>query len=63
MDIRDHDEVALDTGVADIEVTLKAEDKTLRSRYLNGCVKDEHSWILVARQTTCLPEKNNFRGV
>ena len=55
--VRDYGEVALVTGVAHVEVTLKGEDKTLHSRYLHVWAKDGQSWKLVARQATYLPEK------
>jgi len=48
-------EVALVTGTAHVDVTLKGEDKTLHSRYLH--LEDGQDWKLVARQATYLPEK------
>ena len=55
--VRQYGEVALVTGVAHVDVTLKGEDKTLHSRYLHVWVKEGDSWRLVARQATYLPEK------
>ena len=55
--VRQYGEVALLTGVAHVDVTLKGEDKTLHSRYLHVWVKEGESWRLVARQATYLPEK------
>lgn len=55
--VRQYGEVALVTGTAHVDVTLKGEDKTLHSRYLHIWKKDGQDWKLVARQATYLPEK------
>jgi len=55
--VRQYGEVALVTGTAHVDVTLKGEDKTLHSRYLHVWQKDGQGWKLVARQATYLPEK------
>jgi ketosteroid isomerase-like protein len=55
--VREYGEVALVTGVAHVDVTLKGEDKTLHSRYLHVWVRNGQTWKLVARQATYLPEK------
>ena len=55
--VRRYGEVALVTGTAHVDVTLKGEDKTLHSRYLHIWIKDGQDWKLVARQATYLPEK------
>lgn len=55
--VRQYGDVALVTGVAHVDVSVKGEDKTLHSRYLHVWVKDASGWKLVARQATYLPEK------
>ena len=55
--VRAYGNVALVTGIAHVDVTLKGEDKTLHSRYLHVWNKGEQGWKLVARQATYLPEK------
>ncbi len=50
-------DVALVTGIAHIDVTVKGEDKTLHSRYLHVWTRQSQGWKLVARQSTYLPEK------
>ena len=55
--IRLYGDVAVITGIAHVDVTLKGEDKLLNSRYLHVWVRRGDSWKLVARQATYLPEK------
>ncbi|MEO8004632.1 MAG: nuclear transport factor 2 family protein [Betaproteobacteria bacterium] len=55
--VRDYGEIALVSGVAHIDVTVKGEDKTIHSRYLHVWIRKGMGWKLVARQATYLPEK------
>lgn len=55
--IRLYGDVALVTGIAHLDVTLKGEDKLLHARYLHVWVKKGGSWKLVARQATYIPER------
>jgi len=55
--VRSYGDVALVTGVAHVDVTIKGEDKTLHSRYLHVWTRQGDSWRLSARQATYLPEK------
>jgi ketosteroid isomerase-like protein len=50
-------DVALVTGIAHVDVTVKGEDKVLHSRYLHVWTRQNQTWKLVARQATYLPEK------
>jgi len=55
--IRLYGDVAVVTGVAHVDVTLKGEDKALHSRYLHVWARKDRGWQLVARQATYIPEK------
>lgn len=55
--VREYGDVALVTGIAHVDVTLKGEDKTLHSRYLHVWTRQGDGWHLAARQATYLPEK------
>jgi ketosteroid isomerase-like protein len=56
--VRDYGELAVVTGVVHVDVTVKGEDKTVHSRYLDVWIRKGQGWKLVARQATSLPEKN-----
>jgi len=55
--IKLYGDMAVVTGITDVDVTLKGEDKILHSRYLHVWAKKGQGWQLVARQATYLPEK------
>jgi len=55
--VREYGDVALVTGIAHVDVTLRGEDKTLHSRYLHVWIREGEGWRLAARQATYLPEK------
>lgn len=55
--IRLYGDIAVVTGIAHVDVTLKGEDKTLHSRYLHVWSKTPDGWKLVARQATYLPDR------
>ncbi len=55
--IQIYDNVAVVTGVAHVDVTLKGEDKTLHMRYLHVWSNKGAGWKLVARQSTYIPDK------
>ena len=54
--VHDYGELAVVTGVAHVDVTVKGEDKTIHSRYLHVWIRKGMGWKLVARQATYLPE-------
>ena len=56
--VHDYGELAVVTGVVHVDVTVKGEDKTIHSRYLDVWIRKGQGWKLVARQATYLPEKN-----
>jgi ketosteroid isomerase-like protein len=45
-------DVAVITGITQVDVTLKGEEKVLHSRYLHVWAKKGDNWKLVARQAT-----------
>jgi hypothetical protein len=56
--VHDYGELAVVTGVVHVDVTVKGEDKTIHSRYLDVWIRKGQGWKLVARQATYLPERN-----
>jgi ketosteroid isomerase-like protein len=56
-DIRVFDNTAIVNGIVHVDITIKGEAKVLHLRYLNVWVKRTNGWVLVARQSTNLPEQ------
>lgn len=55
-DIRVYENTALVTGIVQVNLTNKGEEKLLHLRYLNVWVKRTNGWVLVARQSTNIAE-------
>jgi ketosteroid isomerase-like protein len=56
-DIRVYGNTALVNGIVHVNATISGENKDFRLRYLNVWIKRAKGWVLVARQSTNIPEK------
>jgi hypothetical protein len=54
--IRVHGNLAVITGIADLQAVLKGEQRQLRNRYTNIWVKRDGAWKMVAWQSTAVPQ-------